>query len=320
MPDPACFMPDPMNPDQNEGQHELAALADRLAVSEGYTATSLAGLRLLRSSNDLDDVPVLYRPGAVFVLQGSKRGFLGDDTFVYDAHHYLAVSVPVPFRMESRASSRAPLLAVYMDFDLSVTAELIELTALRCEEPHAKARSLVSSPMERGVRGTLLRLLNALADRMETAALGSQLLRELHYRVLTGAQAPQLIAALRTGSAGVGRGLAYIRRCYREPITIRALAAEAGMSTPSFHSRFRELTGSTPLSYIKSMRLHEARLLMARESCSVARAATAVGYVSSSQFSREFKRHFGRTASEEVRWMRAHLGELAQPLEPETFR
>jgi hypothetical protein len=61
-------MPDPMNPDQNEGQHELAALADRLAVSEGYTATSLAGLRLLRSSNDLDDVPVLYRPGAVFVL------------------------------------------------------------------------------------------------------------------------------------------------------------------------------------------------------------------------------------------------------------
>jgi hypothetical protein len=95
MPDPACFMPDPMNPDQNEGQHELAALADRLAVSEGYTATSLAGLRLLRSSNDLDDVPVLYRPGAVFVLQGSKRGFLGDDTFVYDAHHYLAVSVPV---------------------------------------------------------------------------------------------------------------------------------------------------------------------------------------------------------------------------------
>jgi AraC-like DNA-binding protein len=265
-------------------------------------------------------VPVLYRPGAVFVLQGSKRGFLGGDTFVYDAHHYLAVSVPVPFRMESRASFKAPLLALYMDFDLSVTAELIELAALRREEPQAKARSLVSSPMEPGVRGTLLRLLTALGDPLETAALGPQLLRELHYRVLSGAQAPQLIAALRATSAGVGRGLAFIRRSYREPITIRVLAAEAGMSVPSFHSRFRELTGSTPLNYIKSMRLHEARLLMARESCSVARAATAVGYVSSSQFSREFKRHFGRTASEEVRWMRAHLGELAQPHEPVTLR
>ena len=89
-----------MNSDQTVGQHELAALADRLAASEGYTETPLPGLRLLRSSNDLDDVPVLYRPGAVFVLQGSKRGFLGGETFVYDAHHYLAVSVPVPFRME----------------------------------------------------------------------------------------------------------------------------------------------------------------------------------------------------------------------------
>jgi AraC-like DNA-binding protein len=309
-----------MNHSQTEGPQELAALADRLAVGEGYTATSLPGLRLLRSSSDLDDVPVLYRPGAVFVLQGSKRGFLGDETFVYDADHYLAVSVPVPFRMESRASAKAPLLALYMDFDLSVAAELIELTAPGCGEPQAKARSLISSPMEPGVRGTLARLLNALGDRLETAALGSNLLRELHYRVLTGAQAPQLIAALRSESAGVGRGLAYIRRCYREPLTIRALAAEAGMSVPSFHSRFRELTGSTPLNYIKSMRLHEARLLMARESFSVARAATAVGYVSPSQFSREFKRRFGRTASEEVRWMRAHLGELAQPLEPETLR
>ena len=92
-------MPDPINPDQTAGLCELAALADRLAVSEGYTETPLPGLRLLRSSSDLDDVPVLYRPGAVFVLQGSKRGFLGGDTFVYDAHHYLAVSVPVPFRM-----------------------------------------------------------------------------------------------------------------------------------------------------------------------------------------------------------------------------
>jgi hypothetical protein len=70
-----------MNPDQTAGRYELAALADRLAVSEGYTETPLPGLRLLRSSNDLDDVPVLYRPGAVLVLQGSKRGFLGGDTF-----------------------------------------------------------------------------------------------------------------------------------------------------------------------------------------------------------------------------------------------
>lgn len=87
------------------------------------------------------------------------------------------------------------------------------------------------------------------------------------------------------------------------------------MSVASFHVRFRELTGMTPLNYMKSVRLHQARLLMARDGHSVATAAAAVGYVSASQFSREFKRHFGRTASEEIRWMRAHLGELTQPVD-----
>ncbi|MDR3435092.1 AraC family transcriptional regulator [Telmatospirillum sp.] len=302
-------MPDPMN-----DLDELVLLAGNIAINEGYTATSLPGLRLLRSGTDLNDVPVLYRPGAVFVLQGAKRGFLGEKSFVYDARHYLAVSVPVSFRMESRASPEAPLLAVYMDFDLSIAAELIGLLPARQGRTRDTARSLVSSPMERGVSGTLLRLLMALADPVETAALGRQLVRELHYRVLTGAQGAELIAALRQagGRGGIGRSLAYIRRHYRHQISIAALAAEAGMSVPTFHSRFRELIGTTPLSYIKSIRLHEARLLMARDASSVAAAAAAVGYVSTSQFSREFKRHFGRTASEEVLWMRAHLGELAQ--------
>jgi AraC-type transcriptional regulator N-terminus len=90
-----------------------------------------------------------------------------------DAHHYLAISAPVPFRMESRATSAAPLLAVYMDFDLNTVAELVELTALRRKGPQANARSLLSSPMERGVRETLLRLLTALADPWRRRRLAS---------------------------------------------------------------------------------------------------------------------------------------------------
>lgn len=39
--------------------------------------------------------------------------------------------------------------------------------------------------------------------------------------------------------------------------------------------------------------------------------AASVGYASAAQFSRDFKRHFGRTASEEMSWIRRHLGELA---------
>lgn len=293
------FMPDPIEyPDA--GRQDPAALASRLAIGEGYTALPLPGLRLLRSSRDLDDVPVLYRPGAVFVLQGAKRGFLGGETFVYDARHMLAVSVPVPFRMESRASAGAPLLALYLEFDWALAAGIADLLPAPATAGRLRPRPLISSPIDGATRATLCRLLAALTDPTETAILGPALLRELHYRVMAGAQGATLIAALRrAGSAeGIGRSLAYIRRHYADSIAVAQLAAEAGMSVAAFHLRFREMTGSTPIAYIKSLRLHEARLMLARGRHSVPDAAAAVGYASASQFSREFKRHFGRTISE----------------------
>lgn len=314
MPDKVKLLPDPIDPINLAETDDLIALAGALAPEEGYNPTRLPGLRILRSSCDLDDVPVLYRPGAVFVLQGAKRGLLGSETFIYDARHYLAVSLPVPFRMESRATPAMPLLAIYMDFDLGVAAELADLLAREASRALARPKGLVSSPMERRLIGALTRLLEALADPAETAALGACLLREIHFRVLTGAQGGALVSALRQGgpAAGIQRSLGHIRRHYGQHISVHALASEAGMSVAAFHVRFRELTGMTPLNYVKSVRLHQARLLMARDRHSVAKAAAAVGYVSTSQFSREFKRHFGRTASEEIRWMRAHLGELTQ--------
>jgi AraC-like DNA-binding protein len=83
------------------------------------------------------------------------------------------------------------------------------------------------------------------------------------------------------------------------------------MSVPSYHVRFKDLTGSTPMQYIKAMRLHEARLMIARQSRTIADVAASVGYVSPAQFSRDFKRHFGRTASEEAKWVQHHLGDSA---------
>ena len=64
------------------------------------------------------------------------------------------------------------------------------------------------------------------------------------------------------------------------------------------------------MQYVKAMRLHLARSLMARQDQTIAEVALSVGYVSPAQFSRDFKRRFGRTATEEVKWARQHLGEF----------
>ncbi len=288
-------------------------LAGLLAPSQGYNPTALAGVRILRTEAVLHDVPVLYKPGAVFVLQGRKQGVLEGEVYLYDEEHYLAVSVPVPFRMESSASAERPLLAVYVEFDMLLAAEIAsDLGTRRSVTTMGKVRSLISSRMEPMIEDVVLRLLRALRDPIELAVLGAGILRELHYRVLVGPQGGAMISALQQqGISGkIVRSLARLRETYNSEISVAALAREVGMSVPSYHVHFKALTGSSPIQYVKAMRLHEARLMIARQSGTIAEVAASVGYASAAQFSRDFKRHFRRTASEEAKWVRQHLGEL----------
>jgi AraC-like DNA-binding protein len=295
-------------------RRQLVELAGVLAPDEGYNLTALPGLRILRTETVLHDVPVLYKPGAVFVLQGRKQGMLEGDVYLYDEEHYLSVSVPVPFRMESVASADRPLLALYMEFDMPLAAEIATEIERRLSKPSAaKAQSLVSSRIEPDIENVLLRLLKALTDPVETAVLGAGILRELHFRVLLGPQGSAMISALQQrGTSGkIVQSLARLRETFCSEVSVAELASDAGMSVPSYHAHFKALTGSSPMQYVKAMRLHEARLMVARQDMTIAEVALSVGYVSPAQFSRDFKRHFRRTASQEAKWVRQHLGALA---------
>ncbi|WP_051093859.1 AraC family transcriptional regulator [Agrobacterium sp. 10MFCol1.1] len=299
-----CKMP-PSTHDQ------CAALAGQLAPRLGYNQTGLGCIRILRTEAVLNDIPVLYKPGAVFVLQGSKYGILDGEIYLYDEDHYLAVSVPVPFRMTSTASARRPLLAVYLEFDMQMAAEIATQLEKLAGPARVKPKGLCSSRMDSSIEDVLLRLLTVIGSPVEVAVLGGSILRELHYRVMSGPQGGAVIAALqRKGTSGkLVESLAWLRKNYGSEITVADLARAVGMSVPSYHVHFKELTGSSPMQYVKAMRLHEARLMIARQTATIAEVAASVGYVSPAQFSRDFRRHFGRTASEEAKWVRHHLGE-----------
>jgi AraC-like DNA-binding protein len=70
------------------------------------------------------------------------------------------------------------------------------------------------------------------------------------------------------------------------------------------------------MQYVKTTRLHQARLLMARDGLNVGAAAARVGYESASQFSREFKRLFGMSPIDEVKRMRAEFDATPQRMLP----
>ena len=65
------------------------------------------------------------------------------------------------------------------------------------------------------------------------------------------------------------------------------------MSPSSFHEHFKAVTSLSPRQFQKQLRLAEARRLMLGEGLAASRAASEVGYVSASQFSREYGRLFG---------------------------
>lgn len=71
-----------------------------------------------------------------------------------------------------------------------------------------------------------------------------------------------------------------------------------------FQKAFKELTADLPLKYLK-IRLSRARGLMIREWTKAYLVADAVCYESSSQCSREFKRHFGQSPADVLRYVRA---------------
>lgn len=278
-----------------------------LAPAEGYNLTAMESVRILRSDRALSRTPVLYDPGIVIVCQGRKRGYFGDRLYVYDEDHYLAVSVPVPFNMETEATTERPLLALYLHLDFVMAAELAaQLDSVGMPPRRASPQSMMSSPMDDGMRASVLRFLEAMHDPVEAAVLGPGLLRELYFRVLTSQQGAAMREALAMrGQFGrIGQALRHIHTAYEQPLDVARLAEKAGMSVPSFHSHFKAITQLSPMQYVKSIRLHQARLLMVREDLTAEAASHAVGYTSASQFSREFKRLFGLTPAAESRRMR----------------
>jgi len=295
-------------------QSRMVELLLQLTDRDGVHPTSIDCVRLLRGSESHPRRPVMYEPSIVIVCQGRKRGFLGDQVFIYDAQQYLVLSVPLPFECETEATPEKPILAISIRMDLAMVAEL--LMALNDTRGSAVAEpvGIYATPLDAALSNAVLRLLEALAQPSDARILGPSIVREICYRVLSGEQGDAIRAAL-THQHHFGRIAKALRRIhtdYRGDLDVETLAAEAGMSLAVFHAHFKAVTSTSPMQYVKTTRLHHARLLITHDGMNVSAAATRVGYESASQFSREFKRLFGCSPADDVRRAR-NAAEAAAP-------
>jgi AraC-like DNA-binding protein len=100
----------------------------------------------------------------------------------------------------------------------------------------------------------------------------------------------------------VRRVESYIREHARESITTDDLVAVGGASARSIYHGFRRFRSTTPMGYLKAVRLDMARAALARGrrqgNMSVTEVATNAGYGNLSQFSRDFKARFRESPSQ----------------------
>ena len=275
----------------------LAELLMAGAPQDGSFATCIPGVHAVRTSSvTYELVHGLHRPALCIVAQGAKMVMLGKEAYYYDPSRMLIFSLDLPIAaMIQEASVAQPYLSFRMDFDLDRLAELI-LKVYPDGVPLLRdSRAVYVAQASDAIVDAATRLM-ALSQQPEEAALLAPLvLDEIVLRLLRGPFGHRLAQLGRVEPNRIGRVIAWIRENFDQAIRIGDMAELAHMSTSSLHEHFKSLTSMSPLQFQKTLRLQEARRLMLSTGMDVGLACQRVGYVSPSQFSREYTRHFGNT-------------------------
>lgn len=276
-------------------------LIDRIAPDPGLHDTRLPGVQLFRVTDPIHRTPSLYPASVCAIFQGSKRVYYEGAVHRYDTRRYLCNAMPLPVEAEvSEASPDNPVLGLLVSLETPAMAETLvayETSPVRvATDTEAAGPGLVVAPWDAGFQAAATRLIEALDDPVALHVVGNARLRDLLFAVLRG-PAGAILRQRLGGGNGIGRIVRHVRDHLAEPLAVEDLARQAGMSRAVFHRRFKEATSQSPLQFIKALRLNGAAMLIT-QGHNVGAAATRVGYSNPSQFSREFRRQFGRAPSE----------------------
>jgi signal transduction histidine kinase/ligand-binding sensor domain-containing protein/DNA-binding response OmpR family regulator len=86
------------------------------------------------------------------------------------------------------------------------------------------------------------------------------------------------------------------------------LSKQIGMSRSSLYTKMLQLTGQTPLDYIRSFRLEKAAILLQKSNMTISEIAYQVGFTTPNYFSKSFKNRFNMLPSEYISKMRKERG------------
>ena len=288
---------------------KLGRLIAAYAPHDGVFEMSVPGLCVSRLSKiDGSCVHALRLPCLSIIAQGAKTVIVGQEAFEYDASRMIVYSVALPVAAQvTRASHSEPYLALRVDLDPHKIAELVLKVYPRGVPPVQERKAVYVTPIEVNVVNAATRLMECLAQPGDVELVAPLVVEEILIRLLRssiGMRVAQM-GFVESSVHRIARAISWLRENYSQPMKVEELAELVHMSASSFHEHFKSVTSMSPLQYQKVLRLQEARRLMLSAMEDASTASQRVGYLSASQFSREYSRFFGNAPTKDMARLRS---------------
>ncbi len=287
---------------------KLARLIGAYAPHDGSFAMRVPGLfanRITRINREC--VHALRMPCLSIIAQGAKTVIVGQEIYEYDPTKMLVYSVALPVAAQvTRASHAEPYFSLRLDIEPQKIAELVLKVFPHGLPPVQERRAVYITELDTTVVNAAIRLMECLGQPGEAELLGPLVVDEILIRLL---RSPIGVRVAQMGFAEssvqrIAKAISWLREHYSQPMKVEELADLVNMSPSSFHEHFKSVTSMSPLQYQKVLRLQEARRLMLSAMMDASAACQQVGYLSASQFSREYSRFFGSAPSRDITRLR----------------
>ncbi|GAA4830334.1 AraC family transcriptional regulator [Paenibacillus vulneris] len=286
----------------------LARLIHTYTPHDGTFSQRIPGLHVCRYSRvNVDCVRTFDSPSLLIVAQGAKVITVGQEVYQFGRAHMLMFPVALPIAVKTtHASYSEPFLSVKLNLDPQRIAELA-LKVYPQGLPIVRnwsAGYVINADL--GMVKAVTRLVECLSNPSDAELLAPLVMDEILIRVLRSPFGVHIAESCFTDSVvqRVVRTIAWLRDNFSQQMKVTDLAKMVHMSESSFHEHFKAVTSMSPLQYQKALRLHEARRLMVSNSMDANTACRLVGYVSTSQFSRDYSRFFGSPPRKDVARLR----------------
>ncbi|WP_462172228.1 AraC family transcriptional regulator [Pseudoalteromonas xiamenensis] len=297
-----------MVPDKNAATSgELVQLIQEFTRKEGDFESGIQGLTIHVRNAPTEPLHCIYTLSLAVVLQGGKELLQENDVTHCHAGQAMLTTFDLPVVSHVSSASRyTPFIALILKLDYSLILQTCAELKLSKPPRDMKFQALSSYDVDDGLLDALKRLLKLEKQPSLKAGLLPLIEKEIVVRLLDSPHGMHLrhMAALGSPNGNVLKAVTWLKQNFAQTINMNELAEQAHMSASTFRQHFKALTGTSPLQYLKTLRLQEARDQMLVKGVDATLASNLVGYESASQFSREYSRLFGLPPQKDIQRLR----------------